>query len=672
MTLEDEFAQTASGGGEWTWGAYPGGAPAVTYPDGKVNWRSSTGGTDMDFTTGVADPTFGDATMLKIHGSTSGSKKTAGLKSLWIDQNTEMAAEAKGVYAVDLGLYFSDESMVDGGYFMLQLTPNGSSAFISCIIKPDGLYRTLSATTPSYAMSLPRNEWLKLIVLIDYDSSKWSVSIAKTDGTVLSAVISSSWPAPQATLARTRMTYVDTVSELKPSTWMGMDYFRYYKLSASSAYQTCQVTGEAGVGKTIGVIPQFEGGSACDFGYQWCRAATDTAYSSLSLTDIAGATGSTYTATAADLYSFLFVKLTVDTSSLYPGWPDIAIGTYPEAPDPKFAVEAEPFIKDFGAETEGTIYYNTANTVKDSHFYTADWNTCSKTDIEGGVSAITTKSAGGEVKKGALEVSLQAGAATNFWMAERHTAGGRNDNVIRISQEYYIPSGEAFAEGSNTYMVHVNRLGKTEGDQLNAYTFKQGKIYAINQTDVVGTIPYDEWFTVEEVYFVRGGILSLILTHEDGTRETLLLNKTLNATVCADLTSGGYRRTRAVFSKVTADSVHMYFGKFTVSTAKDFSAVPRLTVGATTDEIKATADVICANYDTPQSAYTILCAQYRDGRLVAVRKADKTGDGTTAVRLAFNVRDFVTVEGDTIKAFIYDGTSSLKPLAASAAKTVTQ
>ncbi len=666
MKFEDNFEQ------EFTWGKVTGNSPvAIIYPDSVQKWRGHTNKTDSQFSTGVADPAGGTERMLRLSMAYSASEGTTA-KSFWMDNDPVMTDESAGGIRVLETSYYLDgaESFVDKGYLQCQLLQGStSSQFVPYVMKPDGFYRTAMQTTPTTACELPRNEWFKVMIVLDYDNNTWYTNLITANGTV-TKVTNGTYPWKDSAtgkglpIGRVRSTFSDTVSEAHPSSWLGIGYIRYYQLDFAKGYAGGEATGgKAGLGKTVGVTPQFTGDAPEEVSYQWCRVPTETVYNSpMPLPgDISGETAAEYTPTVADINNFLFVKILIKGNSLYAGWPDQQAGIFPEEPMPAWAVDADPFVMDFASEDEGTAYRN-AN----GHFYNSagNWNTFATGDF----SAVTRKDAGNWVKDGALEIRVDTPNASNgFWMWEKNAFGGMAENVVQIEQKFFIPSGGAFTADSSDYLTHDNRFGKDTKAILKAYTLKSGYIMDGSGNNQYAPIPYDEWFALRVVYFMQEGYSDVVMIREDGTKQVLLSGKKFNDSVTQAIQSGGYRKSRSQVSMNSTDKTHFYFGDFTVKSSESYQETPWVSF----DGDAASASTVCADYTgrTPQPCLLSI-GQYRNGRLLAVKTVTSEGSGAEALKLSVTLSGLDIQSGDALKAFLWNGVENLKPLVVSAVQTV--
>ena len=227
---------------EFTWGKTATGTAPIPYPEtNSTKWQGNSGAKGFRLSAGVADPTGGDDGMLKItlpYSSAEGEIQ----KSFWLDHAKQPVNDTKkGITVFEQSLYFdSDESFVNGrrdeDYFMCQLYyPNdtsGLTSFIAYVIRPDGITSVSlnSAPTGNGILTLPRDEWIKLITVIDYDNNKWYVYLKEADGTVTNITSANYSTSYTKAMQYARFTYTDMPGEGE-SSWVGVGCANVYKYS---------------------------------------------------------------------------------------------------------------------------------------------------------------------------------------------------------------------------------------------------------------------------------------------------------------------------------------------------------------------------------------------------------------------------------------------------------
>ncbi len=244
ILLEDEFQ------GEFTWSTTKTtNSPAVIpYPDSdSALWRGCSSKTVFNLTQGVKNPVDGVDKMLKIsfpHDVVEGDVQ----KSFWFDHaNQKITDTRSGITVFEQKLYFdSEKSFINGrrdeDYFMCQMCYVNDAGktvqFIPYVIRPDGVTAVSLSSTPSGngVLTLPRNEWIKMVTMMDYDNNKWYTYLVKEDGTQTN-VTSGNYPIasyPKPT-EYTRLTYTDFV-EAGENSWVGIGSVKVYKYAKKSDY----------------------------------------------------------------------------------------------------------------------------------------------------------------------------------------------------------------------------------------------------------------------------------------------------------------------------------------------------------------------------------------------------------------------------------------------------
>ena len=227
---------------EFTWGKTATGTAPIPYPEtNSAKWQGNSGTKGFRLSAGVADPTGGNDGMLKItlpHSASEGVIQ----KSFWFDHAKQQTGDVKkGITVFEQSLYFdSDESFVNGSrkedYFMCQLFyPNdtsGSTSFVAYVIRPDGITSGSINNTPSGngALTLQRDEWIKMVTVIDYDSNKWYVYLKEADGTVTNITSANYSTSYTKAMQYARFTYTDMPGEGE-SSWAGVGSANVYKYS---------------------------------------------------------------------------------------------------------------------------------------------------------------------------------------------------------------------------------------------------------------------------------------------------------------------------------------------------------------------------------------------------------------------------------------------------------
>ena len=103
-------------------------------------------------------------------------------------------------------MYFdSEKSFLNGhrteDYFMCQLNYTNdegkSTPFISYVIRPDGVTSGSLGATPSGngAVTIPRDEWIKMVTILDYDNNKWYVYLVDKTGNATNVTSGNYLPA---------------------------------------------------------------------------------------------------------------------------------------------------------------------------------------------------------------------------------------------------------------------------------------------------------------------------------------------------------------------------------------------------------------------------------------------------------------------------------------------
>ncbi len=674
LTFEDDFEKEFTRNGLCTSG---GSQSVLKYPDGtSTAWRATTTYTTVNVSAGVASPDGGLEKMMKVEFPyTEGETE----KKIWFDNANAPAndTELKGVGVFEAKYYLdSKKSLIaDGAHLQAQITnPN---QFVPYVIKNDGFYVSSTAAEPMSDVSVPRDEWFKVLTVFDYDNLTFNVKLVTNDGTVTNLRTGKySWSVP-ATVVRIQLN--DTVADASEKSYVGIDYLRFYKLkdtegTAEDFKSIESVGGKAAVGKEIGVKVSFEN-EAPELSYQWYKCLTNTGYSKdlMKLTPISGATGSTYVPTEADLGNYLYVKVFAKNNAVYPGWPSgiSEIAQYPEVGNALWALDPNPFVMDYGKEPEGTSY------IQNNQKVNADgsWRTHGlKGAANGTITAKVVKNVGNAVKDDALEVDVNTPAADNgFWMWEHNGFGGLTDDVISIEQKYFIPEGGAFTAGSAENIKQENRFGygsnqEQAGATWDAYGIYNGYITSADFKTNLAPIPYGEWFGVKLVYFTKKSddavmYRDIVLVREDGTTENLVCGAVIsNATMLAAVKNGGYRRSRTNINLVDPETKpHFYLGDFIVKTDKYYSDTPALILDKENGNVAGGA--VITDYDNAGTTPVMLAvAHYQGGHLVGIKIADAEVKNDKAYKLTTSITEQVLEKGDIVKSFVFNK-NTLEPLA---------